>query len=98
MISGVVVRAKFHGAWKIAESSALLSGMGYGIDDFGKERYDLGENINILGVELGSSPKTMMDSWNKKTANWLRRYVYARVKVRSLKLPVTFFVSVETFN
>ncbi|KAJ3371305.1 Lysophospholipid acyltransferase 1 [Kappamyces sp. JEL0680] len=93
MISGIVVRAKFHGAWKIAESSALISGMGYGIGDNGKSRVDLAENINIIGVELGSSPKTIMDAWNKKTANWLRRYVYVRVRVRSLRLPVTFLVS-----
>jgi D-alanyl-lipoteichoic acid acyltransferase DltB (MBOAT superfamily) len=44
-------------------------------------------------VELGSSPKGMMDSWNKFTANWLRRYVYTRVKISALKLPTTFFVS-----
>jgi lysophospholipid acyltransferase len=92
-ISGLVVRAKFHAAWKISESAALISGIGYGIDEHGNDRFDYAENVSILGVETGENVKSMMDSWNKFTANWLRRYVYVRVSNPSLKLFMTFFVS-----
>ena len=111
MLSGIIVRSKFHCgrndsftrtdpsstslAWKISEASAVLSGMGYGKNELGRETFSFAENVDIVGVELGSSPKTMMDSWNKFTANWLRRYVYQRVKIGPLKLPTTFFVSVS---
>lgn len=97
-------------AWKFAESSALVSGLGYGgiHSKTQTPNFSACENIDILGVEFGSSPKTMMDAWNKFTANWLRydsfflirsqthvysRYVYQRVPISALKLPTTFFVS-----
>ena len=94
MVSGLIVRAKFHAVWKLSESAALLSGVGYGVDPVTKkDRFDLAENVNIVTVEVGENVKVMLDSWNKFTANWLRRYVYVRVPVPSLKLPLTFLVA-----
>lgn len=34
--------------------------------------------MQILGVELTSTPREMIDSWNHQTAVWLRYYVYER--------------------
>ena len=33
-------------------------------------------NVDILQVETSSNIKAVMAAWNKKTANWLFRYVY----------------------
>jgi lysophospholipid acyltransferase len=87
-ISGLVTRAKFHTVWKLSEGAALISGIGYTGDKFNGA-----QNVDITSVELGENVKEMMGSWNKFTANWLRRYVYVRVPMASLKLPTTFFIS-----
>jgi lysophospholipid acyltransferase len=92
-ISGVVTRGKFYAVWKLSESTALVSGIGYTIDKDGKDVFNFAENVDILGYEGGSNVKVMTSSWNKFTANWLRRYVYIRTKNPNLKLAVTFFVS-----
>jgi hypothetical protein len=91
-ISGLIVRAKFHAAWKLSESASLISGVGYGRDVNG-DRFDRAENVNIWAVETGENIKMMMDAWNKFTANWLRRYVYVRISAPRLKLPSTFLCS-----
>ncbi|KAJ3348943.1 lysophospholipid acyltransferase [Kappamyces sp. JEL0680] len=92
-IAGMVVRAKFYTVWKISEASALLSGVGVGLDRHGKLCYNAFENVGIRQLETGENVKACMDGWNKYTANWLRRYVYVRVKIPALKLPMTFFIS-----
>jgi lysophospholipid acyltransferase len=93
-VTGVVGRARFAGAWKVGESCCLITGIGYGIDPKTKQvRFDMAENLDIVGVESGENVKVMMDAWNKFTANWLRRYVYVRVSNTSAKLPMTFFIS-----
>lgn len=91
-IAGLFVRAKFHSVWKISEASALVSGVGYAVTN-GKERFDAAENVDVYAVEFAENPKMAMDGWNKYTANWLRRYVYVRVRQSWLKLPLTFFIS-----
>ena len=92
-IAGFITRSKFHGGWKLAESSAILCGIGYGVDHHGKPKYDVAENVDIFTVELGENPKVMIDAWNKYTSNWLRRYVYVRVPFPALKLSATLFMS-----
>jgi lysophospholipid acyltransferase len=92
-VSGLVTRAKFHTVWKLSEGAALISGIGYGKDSKGEDRFDCAQNVDITGVEFGGNVKEMFGSWNKFTANWLRRYVYVRVPFAALKLPMTFFLS-----
>jgi lysophospholipid acyltransferase len=92
-VSGIVTRAKFHAVWKFSEGAALISGIGYGLDSKGVERFDAAQNVDITGVEMGQNVKLMIGAWNKFTANWLRRYVYIRVPIANLKLPTTFFIS-----
>jgi hypothetical protein len=66
MISGIIVRLKFHAAWKVSESIGIISGLGFGIEN-GKYVFNKCENVDILKVEFGENPKVMMDSWNKFT-------------------------------
>lgn len=93
-IGGFAVRAKFYAIWKIAEASALISGVGIREDPKTKQiRFDASTNVNLTKLEFGENVKSEMDYWNIYTALWLRRYVYVRVPIQALKLPSTFFVS-----
>ena len=92
-ISGMIVRAKFYTVWKISEASALISGVGVRLNKKGEHTFDAFENINIWQLETGENVKACWDGWNKFTAIWLRRYIYVRVPIPALCLPVTFFIS-----
>ncbi|KAK6094457.1 Lysophospholipid acyltransferase [Batrachochytrium dendrobatidis] len=80
-LTGFSVRAKFAAAWKLSEAAAILTGLGSnGIDPkTNQELHDRLDNVDILQVELGQSPKQVVDGWNKKTAGWLKRCVYLRI-------------------
>ncbi|KAI8895248.1 MBOAT, membrane-bound O-acyltransferase family-domain-containing protein [Globomyces pollinis-pini] len=94
LVAGVVVRSKFYAVWKLSESVALIAGIGFSVDPNTHDiKFDAAENVNVIGVEFGENAKMMIDSWNKFTANWLKRYVYNRVRNVNLKLPITFFIS-----
>ncbi|CAG5124482.1 unnamed protein product, partial [Candidula unifasciata] len=60
---------------------ALNNAAGFGFSGYdaqGNPVWDLTDNVSILGVELSTSLKVNIDSWNKKTLVWLRRVVYDR--------------------
>jgi lysophospholipid acyltransferase len=64
--AGMIVRAKYYGAWKISEASCSMTKISYnGTDKNGNPLFDRGENVKILGVEIGENPKMLTDSWNK---------------------------------
>jgi lysophospholipid acyltransferase len=93
-ISGVIARAKYYGAWKFSELVGIISGMGFHVDPETKLiNFNLLANINILNIEFGENIKMLTDNWNIYTAIWLRRYVYDRVEINSLKLTAAFFAS-----
>lgn len=83
--AGIVTRTKYYVAWKLAESACVLAGVSYG----GNNNFDKLQNISILGLEFGQSPKGMLDNWNINTAHWLRRSVYMRLSVGKDGKPTT---------
>ncbi len=46
-LSGMVVRAKYYGAWKISEASCALSTLAYN-----NGKFDRAQNVDVLGVEV----------------------------------------------
>jgi lysophospholipid acyltransferase len=85
LVAGMISRTKFHGVWKLSGSAALISGVGVGSDSKGTIHFHAFENISIFELETCENVKASMDSWNKVTARWLRRYVYDRVSSPVLK-------------
>ncbi|KAL2912169.1 Lysophospholipid acyltransferase [Polyrhizophydium stewartii] len=79
-VAGFSTRAKLSAAWKVAESACILTGIGYnGVGlKTKRESFDRMTNIIVREVELGQSPKAIIDAWNIKTSNWLKRCVYLR--------------------
>ncbi|KAI8908342.1 MBOAT, membrane-bound O-acyltransferase family-domain-containing protein [Gorgonomyces haynaldii] len=85
-VAALIVRAKYYGVWKIAESTACLTNIAY------KDgKYDRAENVHIVGIELGQNAKSMTDSWNKYTNMWLKNTVYTRVTLGATS--ATYFAS-----
>jgi len=73
-------RFKYYFAWKNAEGANNVWYAGFdGFDDKGNALgWETSNNIDILGFELAQNFKSLSAAWNKKTANWLGRYVYMR--------------------
>jgi len=74
------VRNKYYFGWKNAEGACNIWYMGFeGYDENGKEKgWEISNNMDILAFETASSIKNNFAAWNKKTSNWLGRYVYSR--------------------
>jgi len=88
-----IAKQKYYFAWMLSDALNNLAGFGFsGYNDNGEAKWDLTENVNIAGVELSTSLKTNIDSWNTKTIVWLRRVVYDRLD-RPYNTPAVFFVS-----
>jgi hypothetical protein len=50
-----------------------------GYDDKGEPKgWTTCDNVDILGFEFAPDVQLMTRNWNKKTSNWLTRYVYIR--------------------
>ncbi|KAJ2084076.1 Lysophospholipid acyltransferase [Coemansia sp. RSA 988] len=79
-VTGVVVRAAYYTAWKMSEGACILTGLGFdGYDKLGNPRWLDIANIRVRDVELGSSIKQLIDSWNIGTNTWLRHHIYLRL-------------------
>ncbi|KAH6580425.1 hypothetical protein BASA61_009657 [Batrachochytrium salamandrivorans] len=80
-VAGFSTRAKLSSAWKISEAAGIFTGIGYaGINpETQAPIFNRLENVNLWKVELGQSPKGIVDGWNIKTSTWLKRCVYLRV-------------------
>lgn len=76
----VFVRQKYYFAWTNAEGASNIWYAGFeGFADSGEALgWDNTSNIDILGFETAPSIRILSAVWNKKTANWLSRYVYIR--------------------
>lgn len=74
------VRQKYVFAWKNAEGANNIWYAGFeGFDEKGNVKgWDNANNIDVLEFETAPNVKTLSAAWNKKTANWLSRYVYMR--------------------
>jgi lysophospholipid acyltransferase 1/2 len=72
-------RQKYYFGWKLSEAVNVSCGLGYnGVDERGQARWNLVDNADILKIELSTSQKQLLDSWNKTTISWLRYVVYER--------------------
>lgn len=91
-ITLVFTKAKYYGAWKIAEGATVLCGFGFeGFTSDGKAKGWNGvSNMDIVGFELAQSVREGSRAWNKGTQTWLERYVYART---GNSLLATYFIS-----
>lgn len=74
------IRMKYYFAWKNAEGASNIWYAGFeGFDKDGKAKgWENSNNVDILDFETAPNIKTLSAAWNKKTANWLGRYVYMR--------------------
>mmetsp|Transcript_16863 Transcript_16863/g.24749 ORF Transcript_16863/g.24749 Transcript_16863/m.24749 type:complete len:502 (-) Transcript_16863:501-2006(-) len=79
-LSLIFVRMKYYFAWKNAEGAQNIWYAGFeGFDEQGNAKgWDVSNNVDIIEFETAPNVKTLSASWNKKTANWLGRYVYMR--------------------
>jgi len=74
------IRQKYYFAWKNAEGACNVWYAGFeGYDENGKEKgWENSNNVDAIAFETASNLKTLSAAWNKKTANWLAKYVYFR--------------------
>lgn len=81
------IRQKYYFAWKNAEGASNVWYAGFqGFEDTNTndktDRRPLGwensNNVDAWEFETAGNIKTLSAAWNKKTANWLSRYVYMR--------------------
>nr|KAI8732524.1 membrane-bound O-acyltransferase domain-containing protein 2 [Biomphalaria glabrata] len=78
-----IAKQKYYFAWKLADAVNNAAGFGFsGYDQHGSPQWDLTDNVDIWGVEMSTSLKVNIDSWNKKTLLWLRRLVYDRAPMQ----------------
>lgn len=79
-VSLFFVRQKYYFAWKNAEGANNIWYAGFeGFDSEGKPlSWENSNNVDIFEFETASNVKSLTAAWNKKTANWLGRYVYIR--------------------
>ncbi|KAJ2390296.1 Lysophospholipid acyltransferase [Coemansia sp. RSA 2611] len=79
-VAGVAARAAYYTAWKMGEGACILTGLGFdGVDKQGNALWMDIANVHVRGVELGSSLRQLIDSWNIGTNTWLRHHVYLRL-------------------
>ena len=83
-------RCFYYVAWKLTDTAIDLSGISY--DDKTK-KFDAIISCDVWNIELGDSPKTMIDAWNHQTAVWLKYYVYERCPPKYGPTLVTFMTS-----
>merc|ERR1712137_533334 len=80
MVSFSFMRSSYYTGWLMSEAAVVISGFGFnGYDANGNAKWDRLTNIDILGVEFGTSLKDMIAAWNQGTAKFLKVYVYFRV-------------------
>jgi hypothetical protein len=74
------MRFKYYFAWKNAEGACNVYYGGFeGFDENGEVKgWGHATNIDIVEFETAPNLKTLSGAWNKKTANWLSRYIYMR--------------------
>lgn len=75
------VRYKYYFAWINAEGAQNVWYAGF--EGFHQETgeplgWEVSNNIDVVAFETAPNLKTLSAAWNKKTANWLSKYVYIR--------------------
>ena len=70
IIAFSVFKAKLYFIWKYVESANNIWFAGFNMD--------VSSNVDIWDIETAPNLSTFTKRWNKKTAEWLNRYVYQR--------------------
>ncbi|TPX37750.1 hypothetical protein SmJEL517_g00445 [Synchytrium microbalum] len=80
-VAGFVQRFKYYTAWSLTDGSSTLVGFGYsGFNPkTNKHEWLRARNVDVYGLELAENMRGLLESWNMKTANWLRSSVYLRL-------------------
>ncbi|EDO17195.1 hypothetical protein Kpol_1035p7 [Vanderwaltozyma polyspora DSM 70294] len=78
---GFAFRLKYYSAWTTAEGACISSGIAYNYYDKDSHSivWDRMSNIDIWTFEAAQSSYVSIKSWNIKTNNWLKNYVYLRL-------------------
>ncbi|KZT20666.1 MBOAT-domain-containing protein [Neolentinus lepideus HHB14362 ss-1] len=85
-LCGFFERTKYYAIWTLTEGASILTGYGFtGFDAFGNSTWDGARNIRVRSIEFAPNFKVLLDSWNIKTAIWLRECVYKRVTPKGKK-------------
>jgi lysophospholipid acyltransferase len=76
-IYGVVCIRKYqiYAFWMYGEAANICSGIAYS----GDGNFNNIKATDIIGVEIPESPRSITNSWNKQTNEFLIRYIYIRV-------------------
>lgn len=74
------LREKYYFGWKNAEGAQNTWYAGFdGVDEKGEPLgWEAANNVDVIGFEMAPDVQLMTRNWNKKTSNWLTRYVYMR--------------------
>ena len=77
------VFARYAGIWLLADTSCVLSRMGYGGTDkeIGKHRWDAMCNVKPLDMQTCCTIQSTIHCFNIQTNNWVSNYVYKRLKI-----------------
>lgn len=76
----LAVRMKYYFGWKNAQGACNVWYSGFdGFNEKGEPiGWSISDNMDVLGFEFPPDVQTMTKKWNKKTSDWLTRYVYIR--------------------
>ncbi|CAH1772911.1 unnamed protein product, partial [Owenia fusiformis] len=79
-VSYTIAKHKYYFAMLSGEAISNASGLGFnGYDETGKAHWDLVSPFRLMKMELATSTKEIVDSWNIQCALWFRRISYDRV-------------------
>ncbi|XP_067886522.1 ghrelin O-acyltransferase isoform X2 [Heterodontus francisci] len=80
-ITALMFRLAYYSQWLLSESLNNLVGLGLGNDSTGKATLS---DADIWTLETTNKISEFARTWNKTTADWLRRMVFQRSKVQPL--------------
>lgn len=85
-LCGFFERTKYYAVWTLTEGASILTGYGFtGFDSYGNSTWNGARNVKIRSIEFAPNFKVLLDSWNIKTAIWLKECVYKRVTPKGKK-------------
>jgi lysophospholipid acyltransferase len=81
IIASFGARATYYVAWCINDGSIAISGLSYaGDDEKGNPQFNKIQCVDVFGLEFATVPRDCIKHWNSMTAEWLRHYVYERIR------------------
>jgi lysophospholipid acyltransferase 1/2 len=73
-------RLYYYTAWTLSDAVHNASGFGFnGLDESGKPKWDLLNNVNIFALETATNIKGIIDNWHIQTSQWLRVIAFERL-------------------